>query len=60
MATGVDAVGMDASVSPEVAASLLPSGTTVQGNLDPLAVLIGGEEMKTQTRETCARMSSGR
>jgi uroporphyrinogen decarboxylase len=50
VATGVDAAGIDTSVSPEVAASLLPSGVAVQGNLDPLAVLVGGEELEAQTR----------
>ena len=58
VATGVSAVGIDTSVSPEVAASLLPSSTAVQGNLDPLALLAGGEELKLQTRYISAALEN--
>lgn len=44
--TGVDAVGLDETVDPEWAASELPSGLPVQGNLDPLALLAGGEVLE--------------
>ena len=45
--TGVDAVGIDETVDPHWANDELPDGLAVQGNLDPLALLAGGEEMRT-------------
>ncbi|ROT96818.1 uroporphyrinogen decarboxylase [Altererythrobacter sp. FM1] len=49
--TGVDAVGVDETIDPEWAARELPGGMPVQGNLDPLLLLSGGEalEMRAQT-----------
>lgn len=41
--TGVDAVGLDETVDPHWAASELPPTLPVQGNLDPLALVAGGE-----------------
>ena len=43
--TGVDAVGVDESIDPVWAARELPSGMPVQGNLDPLLLLAGGEAL---------------
>lgn len=43
--TGVDAVGLDETVDPVWANAELPEGLPVQGNLDPLALLAGGERM---------------
>ena len=43
--TGVDAIGLDETVDPAWAASELPAGLPVQGNLDPLALIAGGEEL---------------
>lgn len=43
--TGVDAVGIDETVDPVWAAAELPVDLPVQGNLDPLALIAGGEEM---------------
>jgi uroporphyrinogen decarboxylase len=43
--TGVDAVALDETVDPVWADSVLPQDTPVQGNLDPLALLAGGEEL---------------
>jgi uroporphyrinogen decarboxylase len=43
--TGVDAVGLDETVDPDWAASALPEGLPVQGNLDPLALISGGEAL---------------
>ncbi|MBA4747077.1 MAG: uroporphyrinogen decarboxylase [Sphingopyxis sp.] len=40
--TGVDALGIDETVDPVWADSVLPKGLPVQGNLDPLALLAGG------------------
>jgi uroporphyrinogen decarboxylase len=43
--TGVDAIGLDETVDPVWASAELPEGLPVQGNLDPLALLAGGERM---------------
>ncbi|WP_244501629.1 uroporphyrinogen decarboxylase [Sphingomonas gellani] len=43
--TGVDAVGLDETVDPVWANSVLPAGMPVQGNLDPLALMAGGEAL---------------
>jgi uroporphyrinogen decarboxylase len=43
--TGVSAIGLDETVDPVWAASELPEGLPVQGNLDPLALLAGGGEL---------------
>ena len=40
--TGVDAIGLDETVDPAWADSVLPTGLPVQGNLDPLALIAGG------------------
>jgi uroporphyrinogen decarboxylase len=43
--TGVDAIGLDETVDPLWAARALPAGLPVQGNLDPLALIAGGEAL---------------
>ncbi|MCP5395699.1 MAG: uroporphyrinogen decarboxylase [Sphingomonadaceae bacterium] len=48
--TGVDAVGVDETIDPEWAARELPAGLPVQGNLDPLLLLAGGERLVERTR----------
>jgi uroporphyrinogen decarboxylase len=45
--TGVDAIGLDETVDPKWAAASLPAGMPVQGNLDPLALIAGGEVLET-------------
>ena len=45
--TGVDALGLDETVDPAWADAVLPSGLPVQGNLDPLALITGGETLDT-------------
>jgi uroporphyrinogen decarboxylase len=45
--TGVDAVGLDETVDPAWAHRELPAGLPVQGNLDPLALVAGGESLGT-------------
>jgi uroporphyrinogen decarboxylase len=45
--TGVDVVGLDETVDPGWAAAELPAGMPVQGNLDPLALIAGGEALET-------------
>jgi len=46
--TGVDAVGIDETIDPVWASKALPSGMPVQGNLDPLLLLAGGDELDRQ------------
>lgn len=43
--TGVDAIGLDETVDPLWANSVLPLDLPVQGNLDPLALVAGGEAL---------------
>ncbi|HEX9932496.1 MAG TPA: uroporphyrinogen decarboxylase [Allosphingosinicella sp.] len=43
--TGVDAIGLDETVDPAWAARELPQGMPVQGNLDPLALIAGGDAL---------------
>jgi len=45
--TGVDAIGIDETVDPDWAAASLPQNMPVQGNLDPLALIAGGEALET-------------
>jgi uroporphyrinogen decarboxylase len=48
--TGVDAVGIDETIDPIWAARELPEGLPVQGNLDPLLLLSGGDDLDRQAR----------
>ena len=43
--TGVSAIGVDETVDPQWAAASLPADMPVQGNLDPLALIAGGEAL---------------
>jgi uroporphyrinogen decarboxylase len=46
--TGVDVIGLDETVDPAWADSVLPPGMPVQGNLDPLALIAGGDALETE------------
>lgn len=48
--TGVDALGLDETVDPAWAHRELPDGLPVQGNLDPLALIAGGETLAAAVR----------
>jgi uroporphyrinogen decarboxylase len=48
--TGVDAIGLDETVEPAWASRELPDGLPVQGNLDPLALLAGGDALDEAVR----------
>lgn len=48
--TGVAAVGIDETLNPLWVAANLPQGMPVQGNLDPLLLLAGGERLVERTR----------
>lgn len=47
--TAVDALGIDETVDPVWAARELPDSLPVQGNLDPLALIAGGAELRDAT-----------
>lgn len=48
--TSVDAVGIDETINPLWAARELPDNLPVQGNLDPLLLLSGGQDLEQQAR----------
>ncbi len=56
--TGVDAIGVDETVDPIWIASELPDNMAVQGNLDPMLLLAGGEALDTQVRKICEAFAS--
>jgi len=43
--TGVDALGLDEAIDPEWAVKFLPDTLPLQGNLDPMALLAGGDAL---------------
>lgn len=47
---GVDAIALDETVDPVWAASTLPPAMPVQGNLDPMLLLAGGEQIGDEAR----------
>lgn len=54
--TGVSAVSLDTSVPLSWALANLPAGMAIQGNIDPVMLLVGGAEMKSAVRriiESC-------
>lgn len=57
--TGVDAVSLDTSIALDWAAAALQPYGAVQGNLDPLAVVAGGEAMMRRTRAILEAFSGG-
>jgi uroporphyrinogen decarboxylase len=44
---GADAIGLDETIDPIWANANLPAGLPVQGNLDPLVLMAGGEALET-------------
>ncbi|MGG7566882.1 uroporphyrinogen decarboxylase [Rhodovulum sp. DZ06] len=58
-ATGVSAVALDSSVNPAWAAERLQPKLCVQGNLDPLAMVIGGDFLVNETRKIVDGFSGG-
>ncbi len=49
--TGVNAVGMDTAADLRLVRELLPSNVAVQGNMDPVLLMAGGQEMDREARE---------
>jgi uroporphyrinogen decarboxylase len=47
--TGVDGVALDTGTDPARAAATLPDSVAVQGNLDPISLLTGGQAMRAET-----------
>jgi len=48
--TRVNAIGLDETVDPQWAAKELPSTLPVQGNLDPLALIAGGDDLDASAK----------
>jgi uroporphyrinogen decarboxylase len=48
-AAGMDAVGLDTATDPARARRAVPEPTALQGNLDPMALLAGGEALRAET-----------
>jgi len=48
--TGVNAIGLDETVDPMWAAKELPAALPIQGNLDPLALIAGGTDLKSAVK----------
>jgi len=57
--TEFSGVSIDTAVDVEWAASSLQSQTCVQGNLDPVHVLVGGESLKTEVRRIKGALGRG-
>ena len=58
-ATGVNAVGCDTSLPLPWIANMLQGEVTVQGNLDPVLLLAGGEAMERRVAEILQSLGSG-
>lgn len=48
--TGADAIGLDETVDPVWAAAEIPPHLPLQGNLDPLALIAGGDALESAVR----------
>jgi len=57
--TGVDAVSLDTGVPAELARDRLQSRVTVQGNLDPMMLVVGGDGMRDAVRQLRAILGRG-
>jgi uroporphyrinogen decarboxylase len=57
--TGVDAVSLDTAMPSAFARDRLQSRVTVQGNLDPVLLLTGGDEMRRTVREMRTALGGG-
>jgi uroporphyrinogen decarboxylase len=58
-ATGVECCALDASVDPAWAAAEIQTRTCVQGNLDPLLMVIGGDALRDATRRCVDGFAGG-
>ena len=58
--TGVDAMSIDSTISPEWAARKLQPEVTVQGNLDSVLLLAGGQPMQLAAENILQQLGNGR
>ena len=59
VATGIDAIGLDWTFPRSLARDILQRRTTVQGNVDPLALLVGGAALDREVDDVMATLSGG-
>ncbi len=57
--TGVQGCAIDTTTDPHWAAENLQQLTCVQGNLDPLLLVLGGTALDAGVREVCAALNNG-
>lgn len=57
--TGVECVGLDASIPPIWAAKVMQPISAVQGNLDPLLLVVGGRAMETAALQILNALGRG-
>jgi uroporphyrinogen decarboxylase len=55
--TGVNVVGIDYATPLQFVRENLPTTLTVQGNLDPLRLVLGGDQMESRAREIISAFS---
>ena len=48
--TGVDAIALDTAICPITAGKEIPRKTIIQGNLDPISLIVGGKAMFQETQ----------
>jgi uroporphyrinogen decarboxylase len=57
--TGVAGIGLDAMVPAGYARARLQQQATIQGNLDPMLLVVGGTPLETAVRELCRTFAGG-
>lgn len=57
--TGVNALSIDSQVSPRWAASAIQPSVPVQGNLDPVCLMVGGDALILEIENIVANLSLG-
>lgn len=57
--TNVDAIGIDWTIPLDFARDELQPHACVQGNLDPLSLISGGDDMVTRIHEICSALKDG-
>ena len=58
--TGVDAVGLEASVPMRWAVEAIADGVALQGNIDPVAVVVGGKSLEMEVMDLVDAVPSAR
>ena len=56
VATGMNGIGMDTGMDPAYAAGVVPASVALQGNLDPMALVAGGDALRTEIDAVLAPM----